>query len=307
VFRSSICIGWLAAAAIALLRVGIGVHFLAEGSAKLEHPKPFSAGFFSNAKGPLAPYYKNMVWDADGLFRLDAKSTLAVWDDYRGRIVSHYGFDDKQQKAAADTAKRFSDRLKQFLASKSETIDEYVLFLERRDKNAAEPARQLASLQTHDARIASETNKLRAELLPPLDRLAKDYEDAMNSIATQEQWTRHGRLAISKPGRAALDTETLDKIVPWFDAAVGVCLILGLFTRPAALCAALFLGSICLSQWPLASGAAPIYNQAVEALALLVLATVGAGRFHGLDWFFGGLRAMCCPVKTASTPAKSSV
>jgi uncharacterized membrane protein YphA (DoxX/SURF4 family) len=305
VSRSSICVGWLAAAAIALLRIGIGVHFLDEGWSKLEHPKPFSAGFFSNAKGPLAPYYKNLVWDADGLFRLDARSTLAVWDEYRDRIVSHYGFDEKQQKAAADTAKRFSDRLKQFLASKSETIDEYVLFLERRDKNADDQSRQLASLQTHDARIASETNKLRAELLPPIDRLTRDYEDAMNSLASQEQWTRHGRLAISKPGRRALDTETLDRFVPWFDAAVGVCLILGLFTRPAALCAALFLGSICVSQWPLAAGAAPIYNQAVEALALLVLAAVGAGRFLGLDWFFGGLRAMCCPVKTASTPKAS--
>jgi len=305
VSRSSICIGWLAAAAIFLLRIGIGVHFLDEGWSKLEHPKPFSAGFFGSAKGPLAPYYKNLVWDADGLFRLDAKSTLAVWDDYRGRIVSHYGFDEKQQKAAADTAKRYSDRLKQFLASKNETIDEYVLFLERRDKNTADQSRQLASLQTHDARIAGETNKLRAELVPPLDRLAKDYEDAMNSLATQEQWTRHGRLAISKPGRTALDTETLDRVVPWFDAAVGVCLILGLFTRPAALCAAAFLGSICLSQWPLASGAAPIYNQAVEALALLVLAAVGAGRFLGLDWFLGGLRAMCCPAKTASAPAKA--
>ena len=68
--RSSYSISGLAAADVALLRIGIGVHFLAEGVTKLENPKPFSAGFFGNAKGPLASLYKNMVWDADGLYRL---------------------------------------------------------------------------------------------------------------------------------------------------------------------------------------------------------------------------------------------
>src|SRR5258705_225183 len=83
---SSYCVSGLAAAAIVLLRVGIGVHFLAEGWSKLENPKPFSAGFFGNAKGPLAPVYKNLVWDADGLNRLDLETTLGEWDAYRNRI-----------------------------------------------------------------------------------------------------------------------------------------------------------------------------------------------------------------------------
>src|SRR5438132_12763936 len=116
VSRSSYCISRLAAAAIVLLRVGIGVHFLAEGWTKLENPKPFSGGFFSNAKGPLAPLYRGMVWDADGRYRLQPiDDTLAEWDAYRNRIVNHYGFDEKQQKAAADTVKRYEARLRQFL------------------------------------------------------------------------------------------------------------------------------------------------------------------------------------------------
>src|SRR5437763_2310597 len=159
----------LAAAAIVLLRIGIGVHFLAEGWTKLENPRPFSGGFFSNAKGPLAPLYKNMVWDADGLYRLDVEATLADWDAYRNRIVNHYGFDEKQQKAAADTVKRYEGRLKQFVGSKSETIDEYRKWIDRRDANAKDKSRQLASLQTHDARIAGEIRKLYAELIPPID------------------------------------------------------------------------------------------------------------------------------------------
>jgi uncharacterized membrane protein YphA (DoxX/SURF4 family) len=297
VSRSSYCISGLGALAIVLLRVGIGVHFLAEGWAKLENPKPFSGGFFSNAKGPLAPAYKNLVWDADGTYRLDQKTTLDAWDAYRTHIVNHYGFDEKQQKAAADTVKRYEGRLKQFLAGKSETIAEYAQWLDRRDANAKDPSRKLASLQAHDARIATETRKLYSELIPTIDRLWKDLENDLNALSTDEQWTQHGRLAITKPGRALVDSETMDRVVPWFDVAVGACLILGLFTRPAALLGALFLASVCASQWPLAPGAMPIYNQAIEMLALLALAAIGAGRFLGLDYILGGIKSLCCPGK----------
>jgi hypothetical protein len=64
----------------------------------------------------------------------------------------------------------------------------------------------------------------------------------------------------------------------------------------------LFLISICASQWPLAPGAAPIYNQAVEALALLALAAIGAGRFFGID-------AICCPFRNqaCATPRPQTV
>jgi uncharacterized membrane protein YphA (DoxX/SURF4 family) len=301
---SSYCISGLAAAAIVLLRVGIGVHFLAEGWTKVESPKPFSAGFFGNAKGPLAPVYKGLVWDPDGLYRLDAETTLAEWDDYRDRVSGHFGFDEKQDKAASDTVKRYEGRLKAFLGSKSEEIDEYEKWLERRDKNAEDRSRELASLQKHDARIASETRKLYAELVPPIDRLWKDLETDLNAIATDEQYRQHGRLAISKPGRRFGDSETMDRVIPWFDVTIGACLILGLLTRPAAIFAALFLVSVCAAQWPLAPGAAPIYNQAVEALALLALAAIGAGRFLGIDALCCGIRNVCCPAK--KTPGTTS-
>jgi uncharacterized membrane protein YphA (DoxX/SURF4 family) len=300
---SSYCIGGLAAAAIVLLRIGIGVHFLSEGWSKLENPKPFSAGFFGNAKGPLAPFYKGLVWDADGLNRLDVESTVEEWNGYKDRVASHFGFDEKQEKAAADTVKRYEGRLKAFLGSKNDEIDEYEKWLERRDKNAEDKSRELASLQKHDARIASETRKLYAELIPPIDRLWKDLETDLNALATQEQYNQHGRLAIGKAGRApvALDSEMMDRVVPWFDVAVGVCLILGLLTRPAAVLGALFLLSVCASQWPLEPGAAPIYNQAVEALALFALAAIGAGRFLGIDALFCGMCSVCFGGKPAES------
>lgn len=303
--RSTYSITALAAVSIVLLRIGIGAHFLAEGWTKLANPKPFSGPFFSNAKGPFAPLYKSLVWDSDGLFRLDLEGSLEEWSAFRDQAASHYNFDDKQQKAAETTYKRFSDRLKQFLASKSDTVAEYTLWLERRDRNAADKSRELASLQKHDARIASETRKLWAELVPPIDQLWKDYEQDINAISTEEQWTRHGRLALGRPGSTPTDSESMDKIIPWFHIAIGICLILGLLTRPAAILAGLFLASVCLSQWPLSPGAIPIYYQAIEMLAVFALAAIGAGRFLGIDGLIGSLRGANPKPATVAAPART--
>ena len=47
-----------------------------------------------------------------------------------------------------------------------------------------------------------------------------------------------------------MNTGTIDRFVPYFDIAIGLCLLLGLFTPLAALAAAGFLGSVFLSQFP---------------------------------------------------------
>jgi uncharacterized membrane protein YphA (DoxX/SURF4 family) len=287
----------LAAAAILALRVGIGVHFLAEGAGKLADPKPFSGPFFGSAKGPLASVYKGLVWDPDGLARLDFETAQADWDAFRNRLVGHYGFDDKQIKRAEAVLKDYEERLKVFLGSNQDKVEEYLLRLDRRDKNAVDPMRHLASLQAQDAKIQAELVKLRGELLPTIDGLWRDYENDLNAIATQEQWDQHGRLALGKPGRATLDSLTMDAIIPFIFIVAGACLIVGLFTRVAALVLAAFLASVCLAQWPGSPGAIPIYYQAVEMLALLVLAAIGAGRYVGIDYLIGGLKAICCPPK----------
>jgi uncharacterized membrane protein YphA (DoxX/SURF4 family) len=87
----------------------------------------------------------------------------------------------------------------------------------------------------------------------------------------------------SKPAPGFLNTNLIDRVIPWFDAVVGVLLIVGLFTRVAALAGAGFLFSIILTQWPGAPGALPVYYQTIEMLGMLVLAAVAAGQFAGLD------------------------
>ena len=282
-------IGVLGAAAILALRVGIGLHFFLEGADKLESGNSFSAGFLGNATGPLAPLYKRMVWDPDGLYRLDRDGTLAHWDNYKNRVVSHFGFDDKQTREADRALKAYDTRLKAFLGSRSDEIEEYYLQIERRDNNALDPSRSLASLQQHEAKIAAERLQLRGQLIPTIDGLWTDLENDLNAISTPEQYQRHGRLAIGKIGRRFGDSMFVDKVIPWFDIAIGACLVLGLFTRAAAIFGGLFLLSVCASQWPGSQGAAPVYYQAVEMLALFALAAIGAGRFFGVDYLLGAL------------------
>jgi uncharacterized membrane protein YphA (DoxX/SURF4 family) len=276
----------------------LGLHFLVEGVTKLQDGKPFTAPFFASARGPAAPLFKSMVWDQDGKWRLNQDATLAHWDQYKSRIVNHYGFDDKQTKQADAVLSTYKSRLDWFLKDKEESIAEYENQLERRAKNAGEETRQLASLQTHDARIESETKKLYGELIPPIDGLWKDLENDLNALATPEQWKRHGRLTIGKTGRSFPDAETLDAIMPYFDVAVGVCLLLGLFTRPAAILAALFLATVFISHFPPEPGPGSTYYHLVEMMALLAIAAIGGGRYLGLDCLLG---KVCCRRKTGET------
>ncbi|MCE9526783.1 MAG: DoxX family protein, partial [Planctomycetales bacterium] len=286
-----VTVGWWVVAAIVALRVGVGLHFYLEGSTKLRDKKPFSAGFFANAKGPLASVYRNMVWDIDGTWRLDGKSTNAYWADYQKRIGSHFGFDEKQNKAAENIVKDYSKRLSWFLGSKREDINEYMKQLDRRDANRTNPQRQLTSLEAHDARIDADRNGLKMPMLAVIDKMWVDLESDLNSLANDKQWQRHGRLKIGKIGRRFGDSEFHDAVIPYMHITIGVLLIMGLFTRVAAIGAALFLASVCAAQWP-GYGGIPIYYQLIEMLAALVLAAIGAGQFYGLDFVINGLRQM---------------
>jgi uncharacterized membrane protein YphA (DoxX/SURF4 family) len=295
-------IGLLAAAAIVALRVGVGLHFYLEGAAKLQNPKPFSAGFLGSAKGPLADHYKQMVWDADGLYRLNYNYIQPHWDQFRNRITAHYHFDEAQAAQATEIFNDYTRRYSYLVNAKAAEVEQYYAELKRRDANAAEPSRELASLRTHDARITQDRTTLIGPILASIDKLAKDLENDLNALATPEQYQRHGRLALPKVGSRVFDSEFVDRWIPYFDIIVGACLVLGLFTRPAALAGGLFLLSVCLSQWPLAHGATPIFNQAVEMLALFFLAAIGAGQFAGLDFIFSGLWRTCCGGRKASAP-----
>jgi len=63
------------------------------------------------------------------------------------------------------------------------------------------------------------------------------------------------------------------------EITLGILLVLGLFTRPAALVAFFFLGSLWVSEW----GTSWIWELLVPVMAALALAIGRAGRTWGLD------------------------
>ncbi len=292
--------GTLAVIALVALRLAIGWHFYQEGVQKIHEPKWTASPFFTGAKGPLAHYFEMMVWDVDGRARLnfarsksgqvsiDPDQTLDAWRQYRDQVEDFYGFDEKQKKVSAECLKSYERQLKWYFKTHGEEIVEYFNGLDRRDANRQDAARQeVPSLRDQSKSIEVELGGKRGPWLAQIDTLWSGYGRSMNAIANDEQRSS-GPVGLSRPGRGMLfgllDTLTIDKIIPTFDTVVGVLLVLGLCTRLTALAGAGFLFSICLTQWPGAAGALPIYYQAIEMLAMVFLAAVAAGQFAGLDF-----------------------
>lgn len=278
------------------LRLAIGWHFYCEGADKISDPGWTAAHFFTGAKGPLKPFFEMMVWDGDGTVRLnyarteggrptiDLQRTIALWDQYRAQVEDHYAFDAAQKKAARACLQRWEQQLAWYFDAHRDDIVQYFQGLERRAANRKQRAlRDVPSLRGQAEKVERELSAAAAPWLAQVAQLWSGYDDAINALATTEQQQR-GRLTIPKPARGFLNTNLIDRVIPWFDAVVGAMLILGLGTRLAALAGAGFLCAIVLTQWPGAPGAVPTHDQTIEMLGMLVLAATAAGQFAGLDY-----------------------
>ncbi|MBC8354497.1 MAG: DoxX family protein [Planctomycetes bacterium] len=287
-------LGTAALVALVALRVGIGFHFFKEGSDKLQNPGWTSAGFLGNAKGQFADSFQNMVWDTDGLARLDIQEAEPLWGHFRERVVQIYAFDDSQTKKAEAVYKRRLHQLEIHFANYERDLKEYRLGIARRDSYRNQEDRvQVASLSGQLGTIESELRSKRAELIGPIDQIWNGFEGELNALAIEGQRHR-GPITLARPGRRTLDSRAIDNIIPYFDLTLGLLLMVGLFTRSAAIAAGLFLCSVVVSQWPGTSGAVPVWPQLIEALALFVIAATASGRVAGVDFFVGLLRAWCC-------------
>jgi uncharacterized membrane protein YphA (DoxX/SURF4 family) len=282
--------------ALVALRVTIGLHFSVEGINKFVDPKPFTAGFLRISKGPFTPIFRAMVWDDDGLARLDRQQTREIWDKYRERAVKRFRLDEKQAKAVEAIQKRRQGQLDWVFSNYRDEIYEYEQGIKRRDDYRKQIERkEVASLRDQLTKIEMELTTKRYEFLPDIDRVWAGYESDMNEFIAAAD--KSGALSLPKAGRKFMDSIMIDVIIRWFDVAVGVCLISGLCTRLASLGGAVFLLSICASQWPGYPGAAPVWYQFIEAVAMMVLAATAAGQYAGFDGAIVAFRKSCCPPK----------
>jgi uncharacterized membrane protein YphA (DoxX/SURF4 family) len=273
----------------------VGWHFYKEGATKLPDPNWTAAYFFTGSKGPLKPIFESFVWDKDGKARLnyasegdwpkiDTDITKEAWDQHRAKVVEFYAFDEDQAQRAKEVQQDWEEQLDWYFSENKEDILKYFHGLDRRAAIRQDAARQsVESLRGQSEKIEAELSAEKGPWLAQVEKLWTGYEKALNAIATPEQLER-GEARLPKPAVGWLDTNFIDWFVPKFDIVVGILLLLGLFTRVAALAGAGFLFSIVLTQWPGAPGAEPVYYQVIEMLGMLVLAAVAAGQYAGLDF-----------------------
>lgn len=287
-------LGFFGILALVGLRVGIGWHFYMEGASKVRANNFSSEGFLVAAKGPLAEDFQSMIWDNDGSIRLDQEKMNGLFQQASNKATKHFGLDEKQEKELGKLNSRFfgKDSKDRWIGRLNEIFDEYAEDIYKYQKGQDRIAKMddsdlwsgVASLRGQKESIKSDRMAGVRGAMSDVDALWTLYETSLNEFATDEQRQKSGSFSISRPGQGLLSTSTVDKIIPIFDMAVGILLIIGLLTPLAAWAAALFLISVVLSQMPGFPGTQPTYFQAVECLALILLATSDAGRYAGLDF-----------------------
>lgn len=291
-------LGLVGVAMLILLRLCVGFHFYTEGLDK--RSGDFDAGkFFQTARGPFAEHFQRQIWDWDGNVRLDQERTLNYWKLYVSRLKKHFAMDEKQQRQVNEAYIRAESQLAWILASNKAEIEEFQLGKQRLETLYSDAMRDgVTSLGGQRDTIRKEWQQLIAPVFVQVDKAWTNLETEANNVASTEQIENKGIYKLGKPRDVAIDTSVINPIIPYFDLAIGICLILGLFTPVAALIAAGFLGSVFMSQYPPTSGPGSTYYHMVEAAACLVLAGTGAGRFAGIDFIFYAISSRLWPTNS---------
>jgi uncharacterized membrane protein YphA (DoxX/SURF4 family) len=314
------------------LRLAVGWHFYKEGVEKFQTRNWSSAGFLAQAQGPLAGWFRGFADPLPRAERLSEEGVIEVWNVFREEATTGYQYESpdflaplekeleqaqkqveeadspEERRRAEESVRIARERLEMFQRQSKEAEEafrrrqaqaEHYFRTHREDIDAyLREAAWLESMKSdaetgatpfHQERIATKEAEVRAkarELMAGVRQLDEGLERDLYNLATPEQRS----VGVIQMRRGAA---WVDAVVKWVVLLVGVCLILGLFTRPAAVAGGLFLASVLVaSGWPFWSGGNDeTYKVAVELFAILTLAAVGAGRFAGLDFFLYALWA----------------
>jgi len=278
-------LGFTGVLMLVLLRVTVGWHFFTEGYDKFDQGNWDAKPFFSNARGPAAPYFRQVIWDWDGSLRLDVEKTQVHFAVFRDRVARHFGFNDSQKRQAQANYAKAIEQVEWVLENNTTNLEEYRLGRDRVMHLEGDARRSgVSSLAGQTETIRSEWTSKVNPVLNQIDVVWRNYEAAQNATATRDQTAKRAPLRMGVPRNQLMDTSVLNRVVPYFDMTVGICLLFGLFTPVAALAAAGFLGSVFLSQFPPTAGPSSSHYQLIECMSCLVIAGTGCGRFAGLDF-----------------------
>jgi uncharacterized membrane protein YphA (DoxX/SURF4 family) len=241
---------------------------------------------------PTAPYHD---W---------AKRIFDDWHSVLSDVMQVARFtDNDRRRAAVDAFVSRHQQLADYLADETEAIAEYQHELWRlKEMRAAPEADGAPFAQQRIAAKSEETARRPLKWVRWVGDLENEYlADLRDKVLADERnvpATEDLDEALTMPGNRRL--HALNVTVTILTIAVGVCLLLGLLTRLAAVAGAVFLVGVIAAQPPWAAGAAPTYYQTIELAGLLVLAVTGPGRWAGLDYFGYAFCHRLCRRKTTA-------
>lgn len=313
---------------LVLLRLSIGLHFFTEGYAHYRDKNWSAEHFLKTAKGPAAS---------------SLKAVMPQTRDWNELLLSHPAERNERPgaqepvKAGGEKATLHQKWINTVVADLENQHDLVVKFY---DLDKAEKAKSLAVLDEFKARVKESIGGYRNEInnydeqflsvklpydpsttttfeRPDQRELKKQAAEAVAEIRNLEQQYRTALLEIvDEADRETYGSPFSPRMLAWINfftkygiMAIGVCLVLGLFTRLAAFGAGMFLASVivmspldALVALPLGGGPPQLPKYVfVEMLAALTLATTAVGRWGGLDFFIHYL--IVRPVSRAVRPS----
>lgn len=251
------------------------------------------------------------------------------WRAYTNRFARHYGLDDAQRSRAEAILLQHEDQTATWLLGRPPTGTKTVIVNSpygppvQLDKTTPErlqeyedKVRAVRDYQTKDffwtsgtaftgdgnAKLAAakaDVNRLRAEFRTELNEHFGKLQDDLHALLTPEQLKLPPLVENAGPRwpdwsgwRYWSWLDWIDRIIPLALTAVGIGLLLGVFTRTSCVVGALLLLSFYLAMPslpgvpdnPRAEGHYLYVNKnVIEFVALLTLATTTSGRWLGLD------------------------
>jgi uncharacterized membrane protein YphA (DoxX/SURF4 family) len=195
--------------------------------------------YLQSSAGPFRPAFRTLVRDIDGL------DVNAAMDRRAEQIASHYGFTAEQRTKLAQAR----DQVKAQFAATWSAPDVQARLADYRLMRSRVGALSDAGAPFQRERVAEDRKKL-DQIAGDLLALANEPGDELAvqafSIATVAQ------MSAGPAPRVPATADWVDGVIKWGLTAIGGCLLLGLFTRYAAIAAAAQLALFYFASppWP---------------------------------------------------------
>ena len=291
-----------------------------------EISRPWSSEqYLREASGPFGGQFRKIAGDPDEqlLALLDVKNRKAdpaaerlspalndQWEAYFQQFTEHFGVRDEQRTKARDLFENHKNALGRWLVEGSKPVEKTFIsgnvkvpmttperiaaykakLKDVRDMLEKElPAFEKDVLQNKVNAAKAELRKARADLQGDLNDAFAKMQKELDGVLTTEQKEKG---TAPRTANANTQLQWVDWLTRWGLFAVGLCLLIGLFTRPACLSGAALLLLFYLAMPPLpglpdvprAEGHYLFINKnLIEMLALLALATTRSSTWFGLD------------------------